>query len=530
MRASPALWLVLAVGCRASVAWTPVDAGPAACAPSASPGTPLRLLTRSEYDRTVQDLLGTSLRPASDFPPEPLDRGLDNTAALLRPTAEGVSRYLLAAEALTAEALATRRDRLVPCSTQDEACAARVLGDFGLRAWRRPLSDEERLLLTTLAGAARAGTDFDTGLSVALQAMLQAPQFLFRDEAPVAPVPLPLARLGPYQLATRLSYFLWGTTPDDELLTAAGAGVLDAPEGVAAQADRLLADPRGQEGVVRFLSLLLSLDAVAQVEKDPSASPGWSHALSASWRASLELYLREVLAHQGTVRALLRTNVLFSDRVMGGSDAGFVRLEPPGTVRRGLLAQPGFLAQRALPDGSSPVRRGVFVLTLACQPPPPPPAGLALSPATPASSLTTRQRFEAHARDPACHACHQYIDPPGFAFEHYDGLGQWRDTENGQPIDATGGLVTAREAALTRPVDGLDELQEVLAGSRQVHDCLARGLYQFALGRELTPADECTVAQLSEAFWASGGSFPALARAIVAAQGFQENLNPELMP
>jgi hypothetical protein len=534
-----AVLLAVAAGilssCQAGIRWDPADAGPAACTPAATPGTSLRLLTRAEYGRTVRDLLGTSLTPEADFPPEALSRGLDNTAALNQATAEGVSRYLLAAEALAADALANHRDRVLPCSTRDDACAARAISDFGLRAWRRPLRDEERLALTTLAGTTSAASGFDTGLAVALEAMLQAPQFLYRDEAPLAPLPVPVARLDGYQLATRLAYFLWGTTPDDELLTAAGQGVLDTPEGLAAQARRLLLDPRGHEGLLRSLSLLLNLDAVPQVEKSAAAYPGWSHALSGAWRTSLELYLRDVLAHEGTVRALLRTNLLYTDASMGAYGAsptasGFLRTVPAGTRRRGLLAQPGFLAQRAMPDMSSPVRRGVFVLTLACQPPPPPPAGLIITPPTHSTVETTRERFAAHSDNPACASCHRFIDPPGFAFEHYDGVGQWRDTENGHPIDATGGLVTARDEALLAPVDGLDALEEALAGSRQVHDCLARGVYQFALGRELTPADECTLAQVSERFWTSGGSFQGLLEAIVASPSFRGNLEPELAP
>jgi hypothetical protein len=528
---APLLLLAVAcalAGCHASVRWDPPDAGGGGCTPSVTAGTPLRLLTRAEYARTVQDLLGTSLTPSNSFPPEALDRGLDNTAALNLATAEGVSRYLLAAEALSADALANHRARVVPCATADDACAARAIAGFGLRAYRRPLTDEERLDLLTLFAAARSATDFDTGLAWTLQSMLQAPQFLYRDEAPPASGTGASARLDAYQLATRLSYFLWATTPDDALLAAAGEGSLDTPQGLAAQTRRLLDDPRTQEGLLRYLSLWLSLGSVAGTEKSVAAYPGWSHELSAAWSTSLELYLRDVLAHEGTLRALLRTNALYTNGSMGmygsaGPGQAFVRTEPAGTARRGLLAQPGFLAYRALPDGSSPVRRGAFVLAMACQPSPPPPSGLVITPPTASTTTTTRQRFEVHSTDPTCHGCHQYLDPPGFTFEHYDGLGQWRDTENGAPIDATGGLVTAAEPGLMAPVDGLDQLQEVLAGSAQVHDCLARGLYQFALGRELTPADSCTVAQVSERFRNSGGSFRALLEAVVETEAFQGN-------
>lgn len=287
---------------------------------------------------------------------------------------------------------------------------------------------------------------------------------------------------------------------------------------------------------MRFFSLWLYLDGVQTVEKDTRVYPQWSHALSAAWRRSLELYVLDVLQKEGTLSGLLTANVLFTNDTMSlygaASPTGdFVRTQPTGSQRKGLLVQPGFLAFKALPDSSSPVRRGIFVLDrLACQPPPPPPAGAAIVPPAPSTSATTRERFNAHSTDPNCYGCHQFIDPPGFTFEHYDGLGRWRDDENLHPIDATGGIVNAKEEGLRTPVDGAQALQQVLADSRQVHDCLAKQVFSFALGRDAIEADRCTLTQVGDRFMNSGGNFKELMLAIAQSNAFRANTNPELTP
>lgn len=538
-----ALATVLLVSqCKAPVAPPELDAGtpepepPEACTPALAPGTPLRLLTRPEYDATVRDLLGDTTRPARDFPREPLAQGLDNNAAVNRVTGEHVSRYLEAAEALAADVVQHRRARVVPCGSEDLACGEQFIDTFGLRAFRRPLADEERASLRTLFGAVQATDGFPTAVELTLQAMLQAPQFLYRDEQALGPVPMPRVTLSGYALATRLSYFLWATTPDDALLEAARSGALDTPEGLAAQARRMLDDARALDGLMRFFSLWLYLDGVATTEKNAQVYPQFTPALAAAWRTSLELYVRDVLQGEGTLAALLTTNALFTNDAMNlygapAPSAEFVRHVLPGDRRAGLLAQPGFLAFKAMPDGSSPVRRGIFVLDrLLCEPPAPPPAGANITPPSPSTSKTTRERFAQHSTDPQCAGCHRVIDPVGYVFEHYDGLGQWRDTENGQPIDATGEILMSREASLVGPLANLGELSARLAQSRRVHDCVTKELYRFALGRQLTAADTCTVSQLGDRFMASGGQFKALMQAIVEAEAFRAHVNPELTP
>jgi hypothetical protein len=506
------------------------------CKPEVTLGTPLRLLTRAEYTLTVRDLLGATGTPARDFPREPLQHGLDNDATLNQVADSHISAYLDAAEFLAGDTLRNRRAKIVPCNTTDQACGELFIATTGLRAFRRPLNAEERANLNSLFTTLNATEGFEGAVEVTLQTMLQSPQFLYRDEQALGPVPQPVVTLSGYELASRLSYFLWATMPDDQLLEAAANGALDTPEGLRAEAQRMLADPKSSDGLMRFFSLWLYLDGVEGTEKNTQVYPQFNPALATAWRRSLELYVKDVLDHEGTLKALLTSNVLYSNDAMSmygtsAPTAAFVRNEMPGTQRQGLLTQPGFLAYKALPDGSSPVRRGVFVLDkLMCEPPPPPPAGANITPPGPSVTNTTRERFSAHSTSPGCKACHQFIDPVGFTFEHYDGLGQWRDSENGQPIDATGGVQVSRDSSVLGAVDGVAELSQKLAGSRNVHDCVAKEFYRFALGRPLTQADTCTTTKIGDRFMSSGGSFKELMLAIVESDAFRRNANPEMTP
>lgn len=509
---------------------------PAACSPKVTLGTPLRLLTRAEYNNTVRDLLGDTTGPAKDFPREPLAHLLDNDSSLYQVSPDGVSRYLEAAEALSVDVVAHRKASVVSCSTGDVACGRRFIQEFGRKAFRRPLTQDETASLNTLFETTLLASEFDLAVEATLQVMLQSPQFLFRDEQALAVVPVPTVTLSGYELATRLSYFLWATTPDAELLDAAATGALDTPEGLKAQAQRMLNDPRALDGMVRFFSLWLQFGGIETTEKDTGTYPQFTRPLAQAWKTSLELYVRDVLEKQGTLPGLLSSSVMFTNDQMNmygpaAPSSSFVRNEMPGTQRAGLLVQPAFLAFKSMPDGSSPVRRGIFVLDqLLCEPPPPPPAGVAITPPPPSTSATTRERFKNHSTDPACYACHQFIDPVGFTFEHYDGMGLWRDTENGQAIDATGAIIASREGALVGPVADVNALAGKLATSPRVHACVSKEIYRFALGRQLTEADECTTTQLAQRFLESGGNFKDLFLAVVESQAFRTNANPEMTP
>ena len=514
----------------------PIDPPPVDCTPSVTPGTPLRLLTRAEYELTVRDLLGATGRPARDFPREPLAQGLDNNADLNQVTNAHVTAYLDAAEFLSKDTLVNRRSTVIPCGTTDQACGELFIATTGLKAFRRPLNAEERANLNSLFTAINAMEGFEGAVEVTLQSMLQSPQFLYRDEQALGPVPVPVVTLSGFELASRLSYFLWGTMPDEQLLEAAANGTLDTPAGLEAEARRMLADGKSVDGAMRFFSNWLFLDGVENTEKNVAVYPQFTPALAAAWRTSLELFVKDVLAHDGTLTALLSSNVMYTNDTMSmygpaAPTSAFVRNEMRGNQRKGLLTQPGFLAFKAMPDGSSPVRRGIFVLDkLMCEPPAPPPAGANITPPAPSMTNTTRERFAAHSQSEGCAGCHRFIDPVGFTFENYDGLGLWRDTENGQTIDASGGVKISRDTQAIGDVVGVAELSLKLASSQNVHNCVAKEFYRFALGRELVEADTCTSNLIGERFMKSGGNFKELMLAIVQSEAFRRNANPEMTP
>lgn len=494
--------------------------------------TPMRLLTRAEYDNTVADLLGDTSNPAKDFPREPIVHGFDNDAKSTQVTDESVTRYLESAEAIAAGVLAARKDRVLPCQTRDTACADAFISTTGRRLFRRSLTVEERAAFRVFFQQVLAAQNqnFEVAVEWTLQVMLQSPQFLYRfeeGEKPPTKWDMRTPLLG-VELASRLSYLIWASAPDDTLLDAAESGQLDDPAILESQARRLLGDARAMRGRMRFLSLWLRSEDIANLSKDPVNYPAFTPALAAAWQQSFNLFLRDSISREGTLKALLVSDRLYVNELMqayanrSGLNADFTPVAMPDSQRLGLLTQPGFLARLSSPDQSSPIRRGIFVLEhLLCQPPPPPPPGFNPVPPAPNTGTTTRERFTQHSIDPNCAGCHALIDPVGFGFENYDGVGAFRSAEGGKPVDASGSIFAARDERLSGPFNGVAELARRLADSRQVHDCVAAEWMRFAMGRGLGAGDACSLTQVQERFMASQGRFDDLLTAIVMSDTFR---------
>ncbi|MDP3231760.1 MAG: DUF1588 domain-containing protein [Myxococcales bacterium] len=494
--------------------------------------TPMRLLTRAEFDNTIADLLGDTSNPSKDFPREPIVHGFDNDAKSLQVTDESVTRYLEAAESIAAGVMASRKDRVLPCQTRDTACADTFISTTGRRLFRRALTVEERAAFKVFFQQVFASQNgnFETAIEWTLQVMLQSPQFLYRFEEGVVPpskwdMRTPL--LGT-ELASRLSYLLWASAPDDTLLDLAEAGQLEDPTVLEAQAKRLLSDARGMRGRMRFVSLWLRAEDISRLSKDPVNYPNFSPALAAAWQQSFDLFLRDSLSREGTLKALLVSDRLYVNDLMqsyanrSGLNADFTPVAMPDSQRLGVLTQPGFLARLSSPDQSSPIRRGIFVLEhLMCQPPPAPPPGFNPVPPAPNTGATTRERFAQHSVDPNCSGCHALIDPVGFGFENYDAVGAYRTVESGKTVDASGSVYAARDEKLTGPFNGISELARRLADSRQVHDCVASEWMRFAMGRGLGDGDQCSLTQVQEKFTASQGRFDDLLTAIIMSDTFR---------
>ncbi len=501
---------------RTSAACREVDPGPA----------PLRRLTRTEYDNTVRELLGEDRRLARDFPAEELQGSFDNNAELRSVSDLLGLRYVAAAEEI-ARTVVGKLAAVLPCDPvqQGEAvCLERFLEGFGARVWRRPLEAEERDDLKRVFASGRAAT-FAEGIDAVVQVMILSPQFTYRLERGV-PVPGSRhARLAPFEMASRLSYLLWGSMPDAPLFEAARRNQLGTRDEVMAQAERMLDDPRAAATVVNFAGQWLQLRDLAEADKDTAVYPAWKDEHLELFRQETERFIELIWQGDGKLDTLLTAPfsvvngelaALYGKKGVTGE--GFARVELEPTQRAGVLTQASFLAAKAGPDQSSPIHRGVFVREqLLCQPlPPPPPEANAMPPQLDARQ-TTKERFAAHRADPACASCHGLIDGIGFGFESYDAMGAWRTSENGKPIDA-GGELSGTD--VDGPFTGAVELGRKLVSSKQVEACLVEQMFNFSFGREKTDADRCTVQTLEGAFARSGRDLRALLRQLVQTDAF----------
>lgn len=503
------------------------DAGPS------TPPVRMRLLTRFEYDNTVRDLLGDTTAPARSFAPENKSGLFENDAEIHQVSKDVVRQYLDAAEDIADRAVLERLPLLVACdplATDPSVCGQAFLAGFLPRAFRRPVTADETAAFAALFESSLATYGFTEAVSITTQAILQSPQFLYRIEAvPEGAGPGDLVSVGGYEMASRLSYFLTASMPDAALLAAAAAGDLDQPEGVEAQARRLLESPAGRTAVADFHRQWLGLAALGSVAKDPAVYPDIDPTIFATdWNDSLQQFIAHVFfTGDATMAELFGAPEVFLSVELAayyqasGLDPVTGAWTIPGK-HAGLLTQPALQAMLAYPDGSSPVARGVFVRKrLLCQELTPPP-NVPIDPPSPDPNATTRERFSQHSSDPSCAGCHSLIDPLGFPFENYDGTGRWRTTENGQPIDASGEILGIEDESAQGTVRDAAELSAKLAASTDVQACLVDNWAIYALGRRLDEElDACTRLDLQAAFAESGGDLRELMIAITTSDAFR---------
>lgn len=491
---------------------------------------PMRLLTRYEYDYTIKDLLGIDTTIARDqFPPENSVAGFENNSDSHNVSPLLARKLMEAAEAIADEVIATRKAELVHCDLSQSACVSDFLKGFLLRAFRRPATDEERAIFEDLYANTRSSLSEDDALSVVIQATLQSPQFLYRIELKDDHTAGELIALNDYEVATRLSYFLWGSMPDQPLMAAAAKGELQSAEQVAKQARRMLADRRSHELVGHFYRQWLGLDALDSMVKDNATYPEWTPAITQEWRDSLYAYINAIhFEKNGTLDDLLTSNQVFLSEGLApiygfeATKTGMNEFAAPEEQRAGLLTQPAVMALLAYPTQGSPIHRGIFVRErLLCQKLPPPPNNILITPPDPDPNATTRHVFEQHTADPACAGCHTMIDPVGLGFENYDGIGRFRVVENGLPVDATGNLSNTADPTIGGDFDGAVMLSRMLADAREVQDCVADHWYTFAMGHPESNADMCAADRVRSQFAASGGTFEELLVAITTSDEFR---------
>lgn len=485
--------------------------------PDVSP-TPLRRLTGQQYANAIRDVFEISVDVSELGADEKAGAFDSNGSAAVSSNSVELYRAL-------AESVALDVPELTACESEAQTCWNTLLGGTGRRLFRRPLTDAERGGYLELAGT---GVDAADGSRLIVQAMLQSPHFLYHLEFGLPEAEGAVIPLEPYELASRLSFFLWNSVPDEELLDAAAAGELGSADALQAQAERLLLESRARESIGSFHVQWLGIDRLEDTFKDPGTYPSFSVSMAQAMVDETRRF-SELTILQGDARldTLLTasysylTDPLFELYGVQEPD-GFVpgmpvELDPE--QRAGLITQASFLAEHALTNQSGPIQRGVEIRNqFFCDPPPPPPPDANVEPPAPDPDVTTRELFEQHTADPTCASCHVLIDGIGLGMENYDGIGRHRTMENGKAVDASGEVLATD---IDGTFDGGVELAHRLAQSEQVRECVARQWFRFAFGRLESDLDTCSLDTLHASFADSDYNVRALLVQLVRTDAFR---------
>jgi hypothetical protein len=425
--------------------------------------------------------------------------------------------------------------RLFTCSpglgSNEASCARQILTPLVKRAWRRPVTKQELAsLLQLVAVAQKRGDSFEQAIGVALQAILVSPYFLYRIEPD--PVQSGAYRLNQYELAARLSYFVWSSMPDDALLTLADRGQLQGPAVLHAQIKRMLADPKSKRLVEAFGGQWLETRNLDDAAKpDAKKFPGYDEDLRDAMKTETQMFLQAIVDEDRSVLDLLDARFTYLNErlarfygIQGVSGEQFRRVELDGVQRSGILTQASVLTVSSYPTRTSPVIRGKYILDniLGAPPPPPPPGVPLLDEATLGKDVTVRQQLEKHRSNALCASCHSKMDPLGFGLENYDAIGRWRNLDGKLPVDATGVLPNGN--TFSTPA----ELKEILKSDPDTFvRCLVQKLLVFALGRGLENYDRPAIDQITKNVAVGGYRFSKIIEEIVNSAPFQMRATPE---
>jgi hypothetical protein len=504
----------------------------------------VRRLTHGEYDHTVRDLLGDQTQPASGFPREDFVNGFKNQVE-----AQGVSPLQAEAYSKAAERLARAAFRggdphglipRAPSSPTDAAAAGEFVRQFGLRAFRRPLTDREvsRYSSLFLEEAGRTGS-FHAGASIVIEAMLQSSHFLFRIESGAS------SAQAPFEVASRLSYFLCGTMPSDDLLRAAGAGELATAEQIEVTARRMLDDPRARSAMDEFLAQWMRFDRVTEATRDRRRFREFNAEVAAAMVEETRRLFNHLVWNDQNFMEFFTANYTFvnSDlaRLYGlpAPEEAFAKVAyPPDSGRSGVLGHGSFLVLTSKPAETSPTARGLFVRNhFLGQEIPPPPAGVntVLPNITEEAPMTNRQRLDIHLNSESCAGCHRLIDPIGLGFEQYNAIGAFqkkmvlqfpgprgdegrgrRSTIKELDLDTTGTIQGMEGSTFSTP----RELGTLLAGSNACQRAIVKQLFRYAFGRQETANDQAVIDGLLVRFRDSGFHFRELIVALVTSDLF----------
>ncbi|MFO0593913.1 MAG: DUF1592 domain-containing protein [Myxococcaceae bacterium] len=538
-----ALTLTLTLGCEGTIAGpqpNPLD--PATAVPEEpSNGWPsrfqdtteisgLRRLTTEQYFNALRSLLGIDVTGVPTIEPVSPIRGFATIGASTAiVSSAGAGKFEDASRAAAAAAFAnvSLRSSLVPCTPSgvaDTACFQRFVQGFGLRAFRRPLDADELDRYTTLAvTTATAANDPWAGVEATASAFLQSPFFLYLVETGEPdPADATRWRLTSYEVAARLSFFLLNDTPDATLLAAAEADQLLTPDGVRVQAERLLASNSARTAMRSTFTSLLALEGLDTLARSPALFPAYTPTLGPALKEEALRGLEDlVFTRDADWRTAFDANETFVNEELSGfygvswpsGATGWVKSAV--TKRTGLLGRAGVLAVHDGVNGTSPTKRGLFVLTrLLCKDLAlAPPANLVV-PNPPSGLMTARARLSIHDQDATCAGCHKPMDSVGLSLERFDAVGAWRETDRGMALDTTGVLEG-------RTYDGEEELSTMLAQHPALGPCLLQSLYGNGVGRLATEFDRQTFGALVAAFQTNGGRLRATLLDVTTSDGFR---------
>lgn len=490
----------------------------------------LRRLTPLQYENSVKALLEPADLEVPELQASLTAFGFSNFAAQQVPSALVIQQFQRAALEVTRQALPqisvwTRCD----AGQHTQACGVAFLEPFVSRAFRRPMSAESTAPYLDFFRSQFAEHGFEIAVSLTVQAILQAPEFLYHLEQGSGSPTDGIEKLDDHSIAARLSFLIWNSLPDQVLIEAAQRGELATAQQVRAQARRMLADDRAKSTIRSFFEQWLDLHKLDTTSLDPATYPTFTPQTPQRLREGLLRRVEHVVfSGEGTLDELLLGREAWVTpelaAIYGVSHPGqatWELVELPGKQRAGLLTDAAWLASRAHAVHPSPVQRGVFVLErMLCEPPYPPPADADTTPpkADPQTATTNRERYIQHVLDPACAGCHKPIDGIGMGFEHYDALGRWRDQDNGIAVDASGELFDIDQAGT---FDGALELSSRLSASTEVQSCVATQLFRYSMGRDASEQDACQLEDMRLLFSQSRGHFIRFIETLTASDAFR---------
>lgn len=501
-------------------------------------------LTHSQYNNTVRDLLGDETRPADQFPQEDYVRGFKNQSEV-----QGIPLLLAEAYSAAAEKLARTAFRsaqwkkIVPCrptSSEQAACRSQFINHFGRRAFRRPLAaDELRRYNALFIREAKRTSKFLSGAQLVVETMLQSPNFLFRMERG------PAAKWAGFEVASRLSYFLWDSMPDEPLFASAASGALNTAAGVEQAARRMLRQPQARQALNEFVSQWLRFDRVLNVVRDRRLFQQFNSGLAVAMTEETRRLVAHLAWNNQNFMEIYtaRYGFLSSElAVLYGFPApaeefGMVQF-PATSDRAGLLGQATFLTLTSKPEETSPTERGLFIREhFLCQkvPPPPPGVSASLPPLSVSKPMTSRERLKLHLSNESCASCHRLIDPIGFGLEKFDAIGRKRDklaltffAQRGEAerkptkveleLDTTGRISGIPDSDFSSPA----QLGEVLANNAECQKCVVKQVFRYAMGRPETPSDSAVIDKAFGDFKRSQFKFQQLIISLVASKPFRE--------